>query len=303
MVIMRLTFLTLALTALCFGAHADDDRPDLTPPSNTNESVFGLQGFDTTEIGDGLYTFRWEGTRNIFMVTDEGVIVTDPISVSAAKALRGEIAKITDKPVKYVVYSHTHWDHILGGGIFKEEGAQFVAHENCVDDFYRNPHPDLVMPDITFPDDYTVTLGGRSLELLYFGPNHSDCLVVMRPDSPNNYLFIVDLVTPGAVPLGRLPDQYLLGYIDSLRAIEKIPGIDKMIPGHRMVEASIDAVTERRAYMEALMLAVKNELAAGTPRGEILDKITLSEFSGMRNFDTQMRENVRRVLSYYALGW
>ncbi|MCB2107888.1 MAG: MBL fold metallo-hydrolase [Rhodobacteraceae bacterium] len=276
--------------------------PDLSPPSDANQSVFRLQGFDTTKLADALYTFRWEGTRNIFWVTPDGVIATDPISVSAAKALRDEIRKVTDKPVKYVVYSHQHWDHILGAQIFKDEGAQIVSHKNCVAHFEELPHPDLVMPDITFDGNYELTLGGKTLELIYLGHNHGDCMIVMRPQ-PYPILFEVDLVTPFGVPLGRMNDYSLIPYIKSLRAIEAMDDIETIVPGHRMPTAPISAVTERRAYVEALMLAVKKEIEAGTPMNQIPDKIALPEFAHMRNYDTQIKENVRRVLTHYNMGW
>ena len=56
-------------------------------------------GHSVKNIGDGLYVFRWWVYRNIFIVTDDGVIVTDPINPKAANLLLGEIRKITDKPV------------------------------------------------------------------------------------------------------------------------------------------------------------------------------------------------------------
>lgn len=284
------------------GAAPPPPGPDLSPPSNANQSVFRLQGFDTTQVAPDLYTFRWEGTRNMFWVTPDGVIATDPISINAAKALRDEIRKITDKPVKYVIYSHNHWDHILGGKVFKDEGATFVSHKNCVAHFTRYPHPDLVMPDVTFEGNHKITLGGRTLELIYLGPNHSDCLVLMRPQ-PHPVLFIVDLATPEGVPLGRLNDYYLIPYINSLRAIESMDGITTMIPGHRMATAPISTLSERRAYLEALMAAVKKELEAGTPAAEIPNKISLPAFAHMRNYETQLKENARRVITYYGMGW
>jgi glyoxylase-like metal-dependent hydrolase (beta-lactamase superfamily II) len=294
----------VAATLLATGALAapPPPMPDLSPPSNANQSVFRLRGFDTTLVAPDLYTFRWEGTRNMFWVTPDGVIATDPISINAAKALDGEIRKVTDKPVKYVVYSHNHWDHVLGGKIFKDQGATFVSHRNCLKSFEMYPHPDLVMPDVTFESNHRITLGGRTLDLIYLGPNHSDCLVLMRPQ-PHPILFIVDLATPEGVPLGRLNDYYLIPYIQSLRAIEAMPGIETMIPGHRMPTAPIETVAERRAYLEALMLAVKKELAAGTPAAEIPNRISLPEFAHMRNYETQLKENARRVITYYGMGW
>ncbi len=111
-------------------------------------------GHSVKNIGNGLYVFRWWVYRNLFIVTDDGVIVTDPMNPKAANLLRNEIRKITDKPVKYVVYSHNHHDHISGGNIFKEEGAKFVGHKNLLRELTDHPNPVTPMPDITFEDTY-----------------------------------------------------------------------------------------------------------------------------------------------------
>jgi glyoxylase-like metal-dependent hydrolase (beta-lactamase superfamily II) len=121
-----------------------------------------------SKIGDGLYLFRWWVYRNIFIVTDDGVIVTDPMNPKAAKLLQSETRKITDKPVRYVLYSHNHHDHISGGTVFEEEGAQFVAHKNVLKQLADHPSPVIPEPEITFEESYTVELGGKNprVELL-----------------------------------------------------------------------------------------------------------------------------------------
>ena len=87
---------------------------------------------EVTQITDDLYMFRFWVYRTIFLVTDDGVIVADPINPKAAGMLMEEIRKITDQPIKYVIYSHEHWDHAAGGQVFKDAGAEFIAQENCV---------------------------------------------------------------------------------------------------------------------------------------------------------------------------
>ena len=67
-----------------------------------------------------------------FMVTDEGVIVADPISEGVAKAMLLEIRKVTDKPIRYLLYSHEHADHASGGQMLKDAGATLLSHEACV---------------------------------------------------------------------------------------------------------------------------------------------------------------------------
>jgi alkyl sulfatase BDS1-like metallo-beta-lactamase superfamily hydrolase len=91
-----------------------------------------MTSYEVESLGDGLYTFRYGPYRNIFLIGTDGVIVTDPIKVPAAAALRAEIAKLTDLPVTYVAYSHSHWDHAVGGAIFKKEGAVFAAQEPLI---------------------------------------------------------------------------------------------------------------------------------------------------------------------------
>lgn len=265
---------------------------------------FGPPGpHQITKISDSLYLFSQGGARNIFIITDEGVIVTDPMNAAAAKNLRAEISKITDLPVKYVIYSHEHWDHILGGRIFKDEGAKFISHFNCLEHFYREPHQDLVFPDITFERNYTVTLGGRRLELLYFGRNHGQCMVAMHiPEE--RMLFIVDLVTKGRVSGagGTMRDFYPRDWIRTLREIELLD-FDQMIASHGPAISDRSTVAERRMYLEALMYAVRGELEAGTPYNQILDRIDLPEFRYLKGYDQFLRRNAERVLDYYVYGY
>ncbi len=263
----NLAFIILSMLLLS-PAVAQESEPSieelLKPAPNPAWNVIIRTGQKTTKIDEGLYVYRYKGTRSIFIVTDEGVIATDPVSLEHAEHYRAAIAEVTDQPVKYVVYSHEHWDHIVGGQIFKDEGATFISHENCVKHFIEFPHPDVVMPDITFPDDYVLEFGGRSLELLYFGPNHGKCMVVMRPD-PGDYIFTVDLVTAGSVPFGVMPDYSPPHWIRTLKEIEALD-YKVMINGHGALVSHPSAITERRIYLETLMSKVKAAKDEGLTR-------------------------------------
>ena len=278
-------FLIGALLATSLDAAAADGpsiADMMKPAPNPAWNQFSVTGSETVKVADDLYAFRYTGTRTIFLVTGEGVIVADPIEPAAAKVLREEIRKVTNEPVKYVVYSHEHWDHIRGTKIFKNEGAQIVSHQNCVKHFKEIPNPDVVMPDITFSGNYELKLGRHKLDLLYFGPSHGDCMVLMRPDVSNGkYVFVVDLFTAGGAPLSYLPDYAPLQWIQSMKAIEAA-NIDTFINGHGVLFAPMSALTERRRYAEALMAAVKNAIDSGIPGAEIPDKVRLPEFAYMR---------------------
>lgn len=160
-------------------------------------------------LGDGAYLYRHGRHRSLFIVSDEGVIVTDPIDDTIAVSYRAAIAELTDQPVRFVVYSHYHWDRVSGATLFVEEGAQVIAQEKCAERFAQNPNPAVVMPNLTFKDYYSVSIGSRSLELYYFGPSHGDCLTVFVAQ-PARIMQIVDVVNP---PGAAFPSNPLVPYI------------------------------------------------------------------------------------------
>mgnify|MGYP001370766452 CR=1 FL=1 len=258
----------------------------------------------TEQLGEGIYTFTKQGARNIFIVTDDGVIATDPINPDVAEAYMGEIRKVTNKPIRYLVYSHQHWDHVRGGQIFKDVGAVVVSHQKCINYFHREPHPDVVMPDFTFEGPrYDLELGGRTLELHYFGRNHGECLIVMRI-TDINAIFLVDLVTPYGVSggSGLINDFYPTDWIRSLKEIEAMK-FDFMIGGHGPPTAPPWAIRERREYLEALMAAVRFEMEKGTPSSNVANSIRLPKFQHLRNYDRLLARNAERIRAYYILGW
>lgn len=292
---------SMIVISLLFSAFAlADDVP-------TQEPMGGEAfGHSVKHIGDGLYVFRWWVYRNIFLVTDDGVIVTDPMNPKAAKLLRSEIRKITDKRVKYVIYSHNHHDHISGGTIFKEEGAKFIAHKNVLKELGDHPSAVTPLPDITFEDTYTVTLGGRTVELNYFGPNHGESLVVMRLPK-EKILFVVDIVTPRRVAFRTMPDFWPDEWIRSLKEIEQLD-FDYVISAHGPAnQPAIDArsvVTEQRNYLEDLMAAVKKEIDAGTHSPDKLKQtIKLPKYEHWRSYNEWLPMNIERIWAYYHMGW
>src|SRR5437763_9083756 len=156
--------------------------------------------FATTKIDDSVYQFRYQGHQAMFVVTPEGVIATDPISEDrpAAAAYLAEIRKITQVPIRYVIYSHSHADHIAGGKPFKDAGATFVAHRLAKDAIARMNRADIVTVDEIVDDKRTITLGGTEDELLYVGKNHSDNMLVVRLPR-ERIIFTVDFVPVASV--------------------------------------------------------------------------------------------------------
>lgn len=257
----------------------------------------------TTEVAPGVYSYGAFSARSLFVVTTDGVITTDPVSTKNAADMRAAIAEVTDQPVKYVVYSHQHWDHALGGQIFKDEGATFVSHANCIAHFVRNPNDELVMPDQTVTGDSEITLGDKTLQLMYFGPNHGDCMLVMQVDG-TDVIYINDLVTPYSVGLGFMPDYDPGEWVRTLRELEAMDGWTQFVGGHGIPVAPKEALTQRRRYMDALMAAVREAIADGKRLEEVYDTIELAqEFQEMRGYQTHIRRGAERIYHFYTMGW
>lgn len=288
----------------------------------------GIPKTQTLQLAENLYTFRWGAYRSLFMVTPEGVIATDPISPAAATAYRAAIAAVTPLPVRYVVYSHAHWDHASGGQIFKDEGATFVAQERCVDSMRASPNPDVIPPDVTFDDEYRVQLGGQTLDLFYFGPSHGTCLVVMIP-RPHPMIYTVDLVTPRPAGGGYLPwdpqvaDFQFYNAVDYLKQVEALAEREQLqhvvgahlvpLPGSRKTGGPafvgadpvgpIVQIRERREFWEQLMGAVEAEMASGTESFMVANRLDLSPWEGIRGYNKRkFKQLVDRIAAYYAIG-
>src|SRR3954464_5805220 len=101
---------------------------------------------ETTKVDgtDNVYIFRNGGHQSMFVVTNDGVIATDPIAYGKPTGGADYVAaikKVTDKPIKYLIYSHHHYDHIQGGKAFKDAGARVIAPKDVTEHLAPLPHP------------------------------------------------------------------------------------------------------------------------------------------------------------------
>ena len=191
--------------------------------------------FATTKVEgtDNVYVFRYGNHQSMFVVTPEGVIATDPIGYGRPQAVVTyveEIRKVTNKPIKYLIYSHHHYDHIAGGKPFVDAGAKIIAHKKAKERLAVLKDPATPLPDVTFDRTRTITLGGTALELTYVGLNHSDSSLVMRLPK-EKIIFVVDFLPVGSVPGRGMIDFYPL---ETESAIKQVLAMDweRLIPGH-----------------------------------------------------------------------
>ena len=183
---------------------------------------------------DGVYVFRNVNHQSMFVVTRDGVIVTDPVAYgrpNGGQQYLDEIRKITDKPIKYLIYSHHHFDHIAGGKVFKDAGARVIAHHRAKSRLEQLKDPHTVLPDEAVSDKgRTISLGGTTLELRYLGLNHSDSTLVMRLPR-ERILFVVD-----TIPVGQVPGRGMIDFhpLETEAFLQKVYLMDweRLIPGH-----------------------------------------------------------------------
>ena len=238
---------------------AASPAPAATPPLFATTKVEGT---------DNVYVFRYQNHQAMFVVTPAGVIATDPISYGrpqAAKTYLEEIQKITKAPIKYLIYSHHHYDHIAGGKPFKDAGAVVVAHRRAKERLAALKSPIVVMPDQVVDGKRTIALGGTTLELHYTGRNHSDSSLVMFLPK-EKIIFAVDFNSLGSVP-SRLAvnDSYPVEWEASLKKTLAL-NWERQIPGHPGPGGRLGTkkdMEQQLAFMTELSAEIKKASDAG----------------------------------------
>jgi glyoxylase-like metal-dependent hydrolase (beta-lactamase superfamily II) len=285
---MMLASVTIALGAIVGTATVQAQQP--AQPTFATTKVQGT---------DNVYYFRYQGHQALFVVTPEGVIATDPISEDrpAAAAYLAEIRKITQAPIRYVIYSHSHADHIAGGKPFKDAGATFVAHRLAKDAIARMNRADIVPVDETVDDKHTITLGGTEVELLYVGKNHSDNSLVVRLPR-QRIIFTVDFVPVESVQFSNMPDSYLPDWDESLKRVLALEW-DHMIPGHGRIGTKQD-VQNLITYMQDLSAEVKKAADAGKCPDAAKAEVKLPKYASWANYDRYLPGNIERYCAYWT---
>jgi glyoxylase-like metal-dependent hydrolase (beta-lactamase superfamily II) len=153
-------------------------------------------GYAVKEVGGGVYVISHNMWQSAFLVTDDGVIVFDA-PASFGKSIPSAIAKVTDKPIKILIYSHIHKDHIGGSAAFKDiKGLRIVACIGVAKFLKEQNDPNRLLPTETFESQKTIKLGGKSVELTrhFYHSNEGD-LFIYVPEA--KFLMAVDCVTGG----------------------------------------------------------------------------------------------------------
>lgn len=247
---------------------------------------------------DNLY-FVGDRTFSAYYICEEYVVVIDPISPLIAEETLRSIRKKTDLPVRYVFYSHNHWDHIGGGRIYKEQGAIFIAHEEAAKNI--TPKNGVIIPDSTWTGaKKQFKFGKLSLEAFYYGFNHGSGMTVFRfPE--HNAVFCVDLVVPDRVLYAYLPDSKPRQWLSHLNEISKLPFEDFYMAHVRPLGTRED-LKMTIAYFTDLYAATDAAIEQNIPLFDIPTKVKLPKYEQLQNYEEWLHLNVWRILMEKSIG-
>lgn len=268
-------------------------------------------GADVKEVAEGVYAFIGENgaTNSGFVVTSEGVVVIDTQGPKeAVMELKEKIRKTAgDKPVIHAVNTHYHGDHTFGNQYFTDSLGGIIAHEKTRealitrDSAHRKRFKrffgedsligfNFTPPDITFTGRLTLSGGGRTIELVYTGPAHTDGDVYVYLPA-EKVVFTGDLLYKKRLPW--LADGVVQG---AIRACDELLALDAgvYVPGHGGVATRKDVVEYKR-YLETLTKEVKSLIDKGRTLKEIKQKISLPDYSEYGKYGEWLPLNAEKV--------
>ena len=256
---------------------------------------------------DNVYAFTYGNRVSMFVVTKAGVIATDPGGYGQPQRVPTyleEIRKVTDKPIKYLVYSHHHYDHISGGQPFKDAGAKIVAHKQAKVRLAALKDPDTPLPDETVDKKKVINLGGTALELTFHGLNHSDSTLVMRLPK-EKVLFVVDIIPVGSVPGRGMIDFYPLEAEKSLESMLKLDW-NILIPGHPGAPngrfgTKADA-QEQLAFLRDASAAVRVAAREGKCWEPVEKELQLPKYESWPGYKSNLPFVLRRYCGLWGRG-
>jgi len=251
---------------------------------------------EITPIAGDVYRFRNNNHYAVFAVTPAGIIATDPINAEAAQWLKAELQKRFSQPVKYLIYSHDHADHISGGAVFADT-AIVVAHENAKIAIVNEKRPTAV-PQVTFSDRLSLDLGGTVVELSYTGRNHSDNSIVMRFPK-ERILFAVDFIPVASVAFRDFPDAYVEDWIESLKRVEQLD-FDILAPGHGPLGKK-EHVGMFRDYLADLRGAVLKYAREGKSLDDMKSLIKMEKYAKWAGYEQMLPLNIEGMYQHVQM--
>lgn len=281
--------------------------------------------FDLAEIASGVFAHQGQtalmSQENKGDIANIGAIVgADAVAVidTGGSLIEGKdflaaLQQATSKPIRYVINTHAHPDHIFGNGAFADTGAVFVGHKNLPRTltargaFYLSSFRDalgplidgvtIIAPTLTVDSRTTLDLGGREIVLEAWRTAHSDCDLTVL-DKRTGTLFAGDLLFVQHVPI---VDGSLLGFLDVAEKLAKIEAT-RVVPGHGpSVAPWPQALEAQTSYLMRLTRDLRAMVAKGSSVEAAAQTAGQSERPNWRMFDDYNGRNA--TAGFAELEW
>lgn len=279
-----------------------------------------------TEIAPGVHAHRGEVAMATpenagdhanmgFIVGREAVAVVDTGgSARVGARLHEAVRAVTDLPVRYVINTHMHPDHVLGNGAFEAEGTTFVGHHKLArglaaraERYLAVYEQDLgaeafagtriVLPTRAIEAPTTLDLGGREIVLTPYQTAHTDNDLSVR-DAQTGTVFLGDLLFSEHIPT---IDGSILGWMTVLDALAAEPA-ERVVPGHGPASMPWpDAAKPIRHYLQVITDEIRKMIADDRTLSEATAGVGLSEKDAWELFDAYHGRNVSAAFA--ELEW
>ena len=280
------------------------------PVTEIAPGIFVHQGMHELASAENLGAIANVG----FVVGDEAVAVIDSGgSARGGARLRAAIREVSALPVRFVIASHVHPDHLLGHAAFLANRPTFVGHARLPaalamrGDYYLNNLADelgalaegteIVAPTLTVAEAAAIELGGRTLRLVAHATAHTDNDLSVF-DEATGTLWLADLLFMERVPV---IDGSLLGWLAVLATVQGWDA-ERVVPGHGPVSAPWPAAARAQVrYLERLRDDVRARIARGGTIEEAVASAGDGERASWRLFDFYHARNV--TAAFTELEW
>jgi quinoprotein relay system zinc metallohydrolase 2 len=249
-----------------------------------------------------------------FIVGDDAVAVIDPGgSAKEGRELRAAILERIDRPIRYVILTHVHPDHILGAAAFRDDHPDFIGHAKLPGALAQRGSyyvrrlrdslgetaegSDVMMPTHLVTTQLDLDLGGRRLVVRAHGSAHTDNDLTVF-DEKTRTLWLADLLFVDRIPV---IDGSLVGWLKELDGLTEIPA-DRAVPGHGPAAVAWPAAAgPERRYLEAVARDTRAAIKAGIGIANAYRQVANSERGHWLLFDEYHPRNV--TASYKELEW